>query len=123
MRRRDHVKKEENVSYWQSYSDMMAALLLIFVLVIAVAIVALNDYKEKLAEQNEELLARQDLLEKQADEYLKLKEVQNVRELSKNEMKSIKGGGMSATAWAVIAGVISFISGIFDGFTRPYKCR
>ena len=73
MRRRDHVKKEENVSYWQSYSDMMAALLLIFVLVIAVAIVALNDYKEKLAEQNEELLARQDLLEKQADEYLKLK--------------------------------------------------
>ena len=74
MRRRDHVKKEENVSYWQSYSDMMAALLLIFVLVIAVAIVALNDYKEKLAEQNEELLARQDLLEKQAEEYLKLKE-------------------------------------------------
>ena len=74
MRRRDHVKKEANVSYWQSYSDMMAALLLIFVLVIAVAIVALNDYKEKLAEQNEELLARQDLLEKQADEYLKLKE-------------------------------------------------
>ena len=74
MRRRDHVKKEENVSYWQSYSDMMAALLLIFVLVIAVSIVALNDYKEKLAEQNEELLARQDLLEKQADEYLKLKE-------------------------------------------------
>ena len=53
MRRRDHVKKEENVSYWQSYSDMMAALLLIFVLVIAVAIVALNDYKENLAEQNE----------------------------------------------------------------------
>ena len=53
MRRRDHVKKEENVSYWQSYSDMMAALLLIFVLVIAVAIVALNDYKEKLAEQND----------------------------------------------------------------------
>lgn len=38
-----------------------------------------------------------------------------MRELSKNEMKSIKGGGMSATAWAVIAGVISFISGIFDG--------
>ena len=46
-----------------------------------------------------------------------------MRELSKNEMKSIKGGGMSATAWAVIAGVISFISGVFDGFTRPYKFR
>ena len=46
-----------------------------------------------------------------------------MRELSKNEMISIKGGGMSATAWAVIAGVISFISGVLDGFTRPYKCR
>ena len=46
-----------------------------------------------------------------------------MRELSKSEMKSIKGGGMSATAWTVIAGVISFISGVFDGFTRPYKCR
>ena len=46
-----------------------------------------------------------------------------MRELSKSEMKSIKGGGMSATAWAVIAGVIPFIWGIYDGFTRPYKCR
>ena len=46
-----------------------------------------------------------------------------MRDVSKNERKSINGGGMSATAWAVIAGVISFISGIFDGFTRPYKCR
>ena len=74
MQKRNCIKKEESVSYWQSYSDMMAALLLIFVLVIAVAIVALNDYKGKLAEQNEELLARQDLLEKQSEEYLKLKE-------------------------------------------------
>ena len=46
-----------------------------------------------------------------------------MKKLSKNEMECIKGGGMSATAWAVIAGVISLISGIFDGFTRPYKCR
>lgn len=46
-----------------------------------------------------------------------------MRELSKSEMKGIRGGGISATAWAVIAGVISFISGVFDGFTRPYKCR
>jgi chemotaxis protein MotB len=61
-------------NYWQSYSDMMAALLLIFVLIIAVSIVALNDYKEKLAEQNEELLVRQELLEKQSEEYLKLKQ-------------------------------------------------
>ena len=88
MRRRDHVKKEENVSYWQSYSDMMAALLLIFVLVIAVAIVALNDYKEKLAEQNEELLARQDLLEKQADEYLKLKEELEEKQAEIERMKA-----------------------------------
>ena len=72
--KRNQIKKEEGVGYWQSYSDMMAALLLIFVLIIAVTIVALNDYKERLAAQNEELLARQDLLERQADEYMRLKE-------------------------------------------------
>ena len=44
-----------------------------------------------------------------------------MKKLSKNEMECIKGGGMSATAWAVIAGVISFIH--LYGFTRPYKCR
>lgn len=72
--KKNQIKKEEGVGYWQSYSDMMAALLLIFVLIIAVTIVALNDYKERLAAQNEELLARQDLLERQADEYMRLKE-------------------------------------------------
>ena len=69
-----YKRTASETNYWQSYSDMMAALLLIFVLIIAVAIVALNSYKDQLAEQNEELLARQELLEKQAEEYLKLKE-------------------------------------------------
>ena len=66
-----YKRTASETNYWQSYSDMMAALLLIFVLIIAVAIVALNSYKDQLAEQNEELLARQELLEKQAEEYLK----------------------------------------------------
>lgn len=69
-----YKKTSSETNYWQSYSDMMAALLLIFVLIVAVAIVALNNYKDQLAEQNEELLARQNLLEKQAEEYLRLKE-------------------------------------------------
>ena len=46
-----------------------------------------------------------------------------MKQLSINEMKEINGEGISSTTWAVIASVISFISGIFDGFTRPYRCR
>lgn len=46
-----------------------------------------------------------------------------MKRLNEEEMKKIVGGGMSATAWAVIAGLISFVSGLFDGYTRPYKCR
>lgn len=46
-----------------------------------------------------------------------------MKKLNDNEMKNIVGGGISATGWAVIASIISFISGIFDGYTRPYKCR
>lgn len=40
-------KKIEQVSYWQSYSDMMAALLLIFILIIAITLAI---YKQKNVE-------------------------------------------------------------------------
>lgn len=66
----------EEPSYWQSYSDMMAALLLIFILIIAITLaiykqkttdleqtqIELNAAKQKLDVQSEELeLARIDL--------------------------------------------------------------
>lgn len=46
-----------------------------------------------------------------------------MKELNKNEMLSIKAGGISAGAIAVIGGCIAFIVGILDGYVRPFKCR
>ena len=78
-RGRKNMGSEPN--YWQSYSDMMAALMMVFILIMAVAMVSLTVYKKELDEskleleqKNEELIKRQDLLESQNDELLKLKE-------------------------------------------------
>ena len=47
-----------------------------------------------------------------------------MKELTKKEMNLINASGLSAGAIAAIAGgVIAFIVGVFDGYTRPYKCR
>lgn len=43
--------------------------------------------------------------------------------LTTNEMKQIKAGGISAVGWAVIASLLSFFSGLLDGYTRPFRCR
>lgn len=44
--------------------------------------------------------------------------------LVKEELKNISGG---AIHWAALAGVIigacAFISGVVDGYLRPYGCR
>ena len=44
--------------------------------------------------------------------------------LLNNELKEISGG---AAHWLAIAGAIvggcAFISGVFDGYLRPYGCR
>lgn len=46
-----------------------------------------------------------------------------MKELSLNETKNMYAGGLSAGACALIAAGISFIVGILDGITRPFKCR
>lgn len=61
-------KKFEETNYWQSYSDMMAALLLIFILVIAVALVQLKEQQRELKLQKTELLAKQEELARQSME-------------------------------------------------------
>ncbi len=79
------VKKRNGSSYWQSYSDMMAALLLVFILVMAsILLHSAKIYEEKLIEQQEarekienqlqqleiqeeELASRQNRLDEQAD--------------------------------------------------------
>lgn len=46
-----------------------------------------------------------------------------MKELNEKESKNIYAGGLSAGACALIAAGISFLVGIFDGVTRPFKCR
>ncbi|MBP3635239.1 MAG: class IIb bacteriocin, lactobin A/cerein 7B family [Bacilli bacterium] len=43
--------------------------------------------------------------------------------LKEEEMKNINAGGITAVGWAVIAAGLSFLAGLLDGYTRPYKCR
>lgn len=47
-----------------------------------------------------------------------------MKKLSKNEAKKIIGGAVSGgwIAAGIIAG-ITFLVGVFDGITRPFKCR
>lgn len=43
--------------------------------------------------------------------------------LSKEEMLSIKGGGINVGAGLLIAAGVTFFIGIVDGLTRPFRCR
>ena len=42
--------------------------------------------------------------------------------LKEEELKNISGGFNLSIA-AVIGGIVAFVAGILDGYTRPYKCR
>lgn len=44
-------------------------------------------------------------------------------ELNEKKSKEIYAGGISAGICAAITAGISFIIGIFDGVTRPFRCR
>jgi len=47
-----------------------------------------------------------------------------MRKLNIQEMKNIKAGAISAAAiWAIVAAGLSFLGGVLDGYTRPFKCR
>lgn len=70
MRRR-HKRDEEETSYWLSYSDMMAALLLIFILIISFTIL---QSQTRYEEKENELLAQQELVEKQQEQLEKQQE-------------------------------------------------
>ena len=80
MARRFRKKQDEEQTYWLSYSDMMAGLLLTFVLIIAVTVLHANiqfDMKQQeLLGKEEELVIQADALEKEqqlvADQQSKL---------------------------------------------------
>lgn len=43
--------------------------------------------------------------------------------LTKEEAKNIKGGAAAGWIAAGIIAGITFLVGVFDGFSRPFKCR
>jgi chemotaxis protein MotB len=72
MSRRKRRHDEEETSYWLSYSDMMAALLLIFILIISFTLLqAKGQYENKeqeLSEQQDIIKEQEKLLAEQQDE-------------------------------------------------------
>ncbi|MEG2351569.1 MAG: hypothetical protein RSA10_00885 [Bacilli bacterium] len=46
-----------------------------------------------------------------------------MQKLNLGELKSIKGGAVSGWIVAGIIAGITFLVGIFDGYTRPFRCR
>lgn len=46
-----------------------------------------------------------------------------MQKINNNELKQITAGASAGWITAAIIGGITFIAGIFDGITRPFKCR
>ncbi len=46
-----------------------------------------------------------------------------MKKLNLYELKNIKGEGSAGWIVAGIIAGITFIIGIFDGYTRPFRCR
>lgn len=44
-------------------------------------------------------------------------------EIKENELKNIKGGGLTIWGSLGIASGIIFLIGVIDGFVRPLKCN
>lgn len=46
-----------------------------------------------------------------------------MNKLSINELKQIKAGASAGWIAAGIIAGITFLVGLFDGYTRPFRCR
>ena len=75
MARRQKVDEEEH-NYWMSYSDMMAALFLVFILIISFTLVKYEHGQKELFNQNKEL---QDAKKKSEEKEEKLKKIIGVK--------------------------------------------
>lgn len=76
MARFRRKSEDEETTYWLSYSDMMAALLLVFVLIISFTMLqAKQQYEQRtkeLKEQSKELIKQQELIENQQEQLDKI---------------------------------------------------
>ena len=46
-----------------------------------------------------------------------------MKELNLKKCKSLYAGGISAGLFALLASGVSFVIGVLDGITRPFRCR
>ena len=86
MAHRRHKSNDEETSYWLSYSDMMAALFLIFVLIISFTML---QSKKQYEEKEKELLAQQTVIENQKNEMEEQKELFTEQKEELEKQKSL----------------------------------
>ena len=86
MARRKRRSNDEETSYWLSYSDMMAALLLIFVLIISFTML---QSKRQYEEKERELLAQQNVIGEQQEQLDKQKDIVNQQKEELDQQKNI----------------------------------
>lgn len=101
MMKKNPIKSavSDSQNFWQSYSDMMAALLLVFVLIIAVSISYTKSvYEEKQAEvekRNQEITEYKEILDQKQEEIEKqqkaLREQQEAFDYQQEQIDSILG--------------------------------
>ncbi len=84
MARRKRKSNEEETSYWLSYSDMMAALLLVFVLIISFTML---QSKRQYEQKERELLSQQNVIGEQKKEMESQKGIMDKQKAQLNEQK------------------------------------
>ena len=114
MARRKRKSNDEETSYWVSYSDMMAALLLIFVLIISFTML---QSKRQYEEKERELLSQQNVIGEQQDQ---LEQQKNAMESQKKIVDQQKEQMASQQAQldkiiGVKSNLISALKDEFDG--------
>ena len=106
--RRNNASQSENheLSFWQSYSDMMAAMLLVFVLVLSGTLLQTQKVFE---EKQKELNAQEELIEQQQD---KLNKIIGVRGNIVDTLKTEFGGTNLSISVDSQTGSITFDSNL-----------
>lgn len=93
MARRKRKSTDEETSYWLSYSDMMAALLLIFVLIISFTML---QSKRQYEEKERELLAQQNVIGEQQEQLDKQKDQMQEQQEQLDKIIGIKSALITA---------------------------
>lgn len=94
MNFRKHRKRKrgEGNNYWQSYSDMMAALLLMFVLIMSLTLLqSLKTYEDKLKEKEEQIRIQQEQKEQLEKQKVQLEEQRELLDKQQQQIDNLIG--------------------------------